>query len=73
MLNPSIDSLMDKLDSKYTLVTVASRRAREIREDARKGPLVHKPISHKAVGMALEEIVEDHLTFVRHQPDHIVE
>lgn len=36
MLYPSIDSLMEKLDSKYTLVTVSSRRAREISEDARR-------------------------------------
>ncbi|MDQ0206411.1 DNA-directed RNA polymerase subunit omega [Alkalicoccobacillus murimartini] len=73
MLYPSIDSLMEKLDSKYTLVTVSSRRAREIREDARRGPLVKKPKSFKAVGMALEEIVEDHLTFERLQPEDTVE
>ncbi|MGO4076037.1 DNA-directed RNA polymerase subunit omega, partial [Staphylococcus aureus] len=30
MLDPSIDSLMNKLDSKYTLVTVSARRAREM-------------------------------------------
>lgn len=30
MLYPSIDSLMEKLDSKYTLVTVAAKRARQL-------------------------------------------
>jgi len=30
MLNPSIDSLLQKIDSKYTLVTVAAKRAREM-------------------------------------------
>ncbi|WP_078554774.1 DNA-directed RNA polymerase subunit omega [Bacillus alkalicellulosilyticus] len=65
MLYPSIDSLMEKLDSKYTLVTVSSRRAREIKEDVRRGPLVDKPQSYKPVGMALEEIVHDHLKFER--------
>ncbi|WP_096199310.1 DNA-directed RNA polymerase subunit omega [Bacillus sp. FJAT-45350] len=65
MLYPSIDSLMDKLDSKYTLVTVSSRRAREIREDKKRVPLVEKPVSHKQVGMALEEIVSDQLKFER--------
>ncbi|TSB46507.1 DNA-directed RNA polymerase subunit omega [Alkalicoccobacillus porphyridii] len=73
MLYPSIDSLMEKLDSKYTLVTVSARRAREIREDVRRGPLVQEPQSYKSVGMALEEIVEDHLTFERHQPENTVE
>ncbi|MCA1030015.1 DNA-directed RNA polymerase subunit omega [Bacillus timonensis] len=54
MLYPSIDSLMNKLDSKYTLVTVASKRARVMQQnnDAR----IEKPKSHKSVGKALEEI-----------------
>ncbi|WP_100404529.1 DNA-directed RNA polymerase subunit omega [Bacillus solitudinis] len=65
MLYPSIDSLMDKLDSKYTLVTVSSKRAREIKEDTKRGPLVERPASYKPVGMALEEIVENHLRFER--------
>ncbi|MBS2968929.1 DNA-directed RNA polymerase subunit omega [Metabacillus sp. KIGAM252] len=54
MLNPSIDSLMNKLDSKYTLVTVASKRAREMQ--IYKDQQIQKPISHKFVGKALEEI-----------------
>ncbi|WP_026674336.1 DNA-directed RNA polymerase subunit omega [Alkalihalobacterium bogoriense] len=66
MLYPSIDSLMDKLDSKYTLVTVSSKRAREIKENARRAPLVAKPASHKPVGMALEEIIHEHLKFERY-------
>ncbi len=32
MLYPSIDTLMTKLDSKYTLVTVAAKRARSLQE-----------------------------------------
>ncbi len=65
MLYPSIDSLMEKLDSKYTLVTVSSRRAREIREDASRAPLVRKPVSHKPVGVALEEIIHEQLRYER--------
>nr|WP_069201730.1 DNA-directed RNA polymerase subunit omega [Anoxybacillus sp. KU2-6(11)] len=30
MLYPSIDLLITKLDSKYTLVTVAAKRARQL-------------------------------------------
>ncbi len=30
MLNPSIDELMAKTDSKYTLVALASKRARQL-------------------------------------------
>lgn len=65
MLYPSIDSLLEKLDSKYTLVTVSSRRAREIKEDSKRGPLVDKPVSHKQVGVALEEIIHDQLHYER--------
>lgn len=65
MLYPSIDVLLEKLDSKYTLVSVASRRARQLREnkDLSKELLVENPVSHKYVGMALEEIVTDKVKF----------
>jgi DNA-directed RNA polymerase subunit omega len=54
MLYPSIDNLMEKVDSKYKLVTVAAKRARKLQE---KSPLlIDKPVSHKFVGRALEEI-----------------
>ncbi|WLR43581.1 DNA-directed RNA polymerase subunit omega [Bacillus carboniphilus] len=54
MLYPSIDDLMKKLDSKYTLVSVAAKRAREMQMN--DDQLIHKPVSHKYVGRALEEI-----------------
>jgi DNA-directed RNA polymerase subunit omega len=54
MLNPSIDTLMRKVDSKYKLVTVAAKRARALQD--KQELLINKPISHKFVGKALEEI-----------------
>ncbi|WP_110112886.1 DNA-directed RNA polymerase subunit omega [Bacillus sp. CGMCC 1.16541] len=54
MLYPSIDSLMQKLDSKYTLVTVAAKRARQLQVNDNSE--IAKPVSHKHVGKALEEI-----------------
>jgi DNA-directed RNA polymerase subunit omega len=54
MLYPSIDSLMEKLDSKYILVTVSSKRARELQQKSLIQ--IAKPKSTKYVGMALEEI-----------------
>ena len=56
MLYPSIDSLLLKIDSKYSLVSVAAKRARE------DNGLV-KPVSHKSVGRALEEIHSGKLTY----------
>lgn len=56
MLYPSIDLLMKKADSKYSLVVVASKRARKLLD----GDEVQlKPQSKKHVGMALEEIAAD--------------
>lgn len=61
MLYPSIDSLMTKIDSKYSLVSVAAKRARTLQQGAK--PLLTKYVSHKQVGKALEEIHADALTY----------
>jgi len=54
MLYPSIDELLDKVESKYSLVVAASKRARMLR-DGHLSRLA-EPKSHKFVGVALEEI-----------------
>lgn len=56
MLYPSIDKLLDIIDSKYSLVTIAARRARELRD--KKNFLLPEYKSEKFVGKALEEIYE---------------
>lgn len=61
MLYPSIDSLMTKIDSKYSLVSVAAKRARKLQQDAK--PQLDKYVSHKQVGKALEEIHANQLTY----------
>ncbi len=61
MLYPSIDSLMEKLNSKYTLVTVSAKRARMIQQNSK--PMIDDPKSNKFVGVALEEIIEGKLTY----------
>lgn len=55
MLYPSVDALKEKIDSKYTLVTIASKRAREIQEE--KNTLLDAYKAKKDVGKALEEVV----------------
>ncbi|MBS4207676.1 DNA-directed RNA polymerase subunit omega [Bacillus sp. FJAT-50079] len=54
MLYPSIDKLLNVIDSKYSLVTIAARRARQFQED--EDPKMEKYLSHKYVGKSLEEI-----------------
>ncbi|GLB59410.1 DNA-directed RNA polymerase subunit omega [Cytobacillus sp. NCCP-133] len=61
MLYPSIDSLMTKIDSKYSLVSVAAKRARKLQLHA--APQLESYKSHKNVGKALEEINADQLHY----------
>jgi len=53
MIHPSLDSLIKKADSKYTLVVAAAKRGRELMDG--KPKLVDSK-SHKPVTIALEEI-----------------
>jgi len=55
MLYPSVDALKEKIDSKYILVTIASKRARELQEVGNTLLPVYQ--AKKNVGKALEEIV----------------
>jgi DNA-directed RNA polymerase subunit omega len=61
MLYPSIDRLLDKVDSKYSLVVAAAKRARMLR-DGTKSDLKDRR-SHKQVGLALEEIYRDNISY----------
>lgn len=65
MLYPSIDEMMNKVDSKYSLVVAASKRARQLREGAASE--LSSPKSHKHVGVALEEIYGDYIRIEREE------
>ena len=65
MIYPSLDLLLKKVDSKYTLVVLTSRRARELVSGDRT--LVPSK-SNKAVTIALEEIAADKVTYDRVKP-----
>lgn len=60
MLEPSIDKLQEKIKSKYSLVTLSAKRARQLRD--LNNPRIENPKSVKYVGIALEEIAADKLT-----------
>jgi DNA-directed RNA polymerase subunit omega len=62
MIYPSLDVLMKKVDCKYSLVTLAAKRAREIVNG--ESPLVESH-SHKPVTLALEEIAQDKISYQR--------
>lgn len=61
MCYPSIDALVKKVDSKYTLVTLAAQRAREITDG--QPALVPGAESQKPVTVALEEVLKDKITY----------
>jgi len=62
MIEPPINSLMGKVDSRYTLVVAAAKRARQLAEGAHK---LTKCNSEKPVTVAINEISENKITYVR--------
>jgi DNA-directed RNA polymerase subunit omega len=61
MLNPSLSNLLKNGESKYTLVMVTSKRARQLIDGEK--PLVETS-SSKPVTIALEELLEGKIEFV---------
>jgi DNA-directed RNA polymerase subunit omega len=66
MLYPSIDKLLLKVDSKYSLVVAASKRARSLRDGAKSEMRNYK--SYKQVGFALEELYGDYIGYEKIEP-----
>lgn len=62
MIYPSIDKLMEKMDSKCTLVIAAAKRARMLNENA---PKLVETNSKKDVSVALEEIAAGKIGYER--------
>jgi DNA-directed RNA polymerase subunit omega len=62
MIEPSMSSLLKKVDSRYTLCILAGKRARQLTNGAHK---CTKCSSNKAVTVAVSEINEDMITYVR--------
>lgn len=61
LLYPSQDKLLGKIDSKYSLVILAAKRAQMMRQKSEEGKIKHPKMleeykSVKNVGQALEEI-----------------
>ena len=62
MLYPSIDEIRTKVDSKYTLVSLAAKRARDLIEGM---PALTDIEIDKPVSIATAEIAEDKITYSR--------
>ena len=64
MVDPSIDYLAEKVDSKYTLVTLAAKRAREL-TDGEPCLAESTHATDKPVSLAFYEIAEGEVTYKR--------
>jgi len=60
MVKPSIDELLEKVDSRYMLVSIVSKRARQIVEGSQ--PMV-KTTELKPINIATQEFFEDKIPF----------
>ena len=56
MIYPSIDKLLNVVDSKYMLVHVASKRSKEMQETGHYQMRISDYVSKKDLGRALEEV-----------------
>lgn len=59
MIYPSIDKILNKIGSKYLLVHVASRRAKDMAATKHYQMPESKYKCEKNIGRALEEVMED--------------
>lgn len=62
MLYPSVNEVRKKADSRYTLVILAAKRARDI---TRGLPALSEADTEKPVSIAANEIAEDLITYRR--------
>ena len=67
MREPSVDKLLEKIDSKYKIAYIAAKRARQISNSgvSQMDYVEELPesVSVKSVGLALEEILNDVISY----------
>jgi len=62
LIKPSLDDLMKKVDSKYTLVVISAKRARRITEAQTD---VNESVKFNPVSLALQEISDGQVLWER--------
>ncbi|HPA54970.1 MAG TPA: DNA-directed RNA polymerase subunit omega [Bacillota bacterium] len=65
MIYPTLMSLLEKVDSKYTLVVAVAKRARQLVDGQTKLTNVN---SNKPVTIAINELYEEKITYERTKP-----
>ena len=59
MLYPPVADLLEKVESRYLLVNVVAKRARQIAEEAEE---LHEDLPEKPVPMAINEVANGELS-----------
>lgn len=62
MIYPSIDKILNIIDSKYRLVHIVSKRSKEMTKTGHYQMPENKYVSKKNIGRALEEVSEGLIT-----------
>ena len=65
MIYPTLSSLLEKVDSKYTLVVAVAKRARQLVDGQ---PRLTKVDSNKPVTIAINEINDNKIVYERNKP-----
>ena len=81
MMNPPIEELLDRVDSKFALVTLASRRARQINSYFNHlgdglGSMVPPQVTsvaRKPLSIGFEEIAADKIAYARPEVEELVD
>ncbi len=76
-MNPTIEVLLEKVDSKFTLVSLASRRARQVNSYFNQlgeglGSIVPPQVAstaRKPLSISFEEIAADKITYTREEAE----
>ena len=79
MISPAIEDLLDRVDSKFSLVTLAARRARQVNSYFNQlgeglGALVPPQVTstaRKPLSIAFEEIAADKISGTWRDPDEV--
>ena len=79
MMDPPVERLLDKVDSKFTLVTLAAKRGRQINAYFNQlgeglGAIVPPQVasvSRKPLSIALEEVAEAKIVYRRIDPEAV--
>ena len=70
LLNPPINEIREKADSRYTLVVLAAKRARDLIDGK---PVLTETNSDVPISIAAAEIMTGDITYRRSEPEEEIE